>query len=47
MIVEELDDRARPPVGDDQRERVGLGRPRVEEVHPRAVDLGEEVVEAS
>ena len=45
MIVEELDDRARPPVRDDQRERVGLGRRRVEEVHARAVDLGEEVVE--
>ena len=45
MIVEELDDRARPPVRDDQRERVGLGRARVDEVHARAVDLGEEVVE--
>ena len=43
--VEELDNRSRPSVRDDQRERVGLGRTRVEEVHARAVDLGEEVVE--
>ena len=45
MIVEELDDRAGPAVGDDQRQRVGFGRARVDEVHARAVDLGDEVVE--
>ena len=43
--VEELDERARPAVREDERERVGLGRARVEEVHAGAVDLGEEVVE--
>ena len=43
--LQELDHRAGPAVGDDQRERVGLGRAGVDEVHARPVDLGEEVVE--
>ena len=43
--VEELDDRARPPVADDQRERVRLGRAHVQEVDALTVDLGDEVLE--
>src|SRR5579884_2395449 len=43
--VEELDDRAGPAVRDDERERVRLGRPHVEEVDALAVDLRDELVE--
>ena len=41
--VEELDHRARPTVRDDQRQRVGVRRPRVDEVEVLAVDLGLEL----
>ena len=41
----ELRERARPAVGQDQRERVGLGRPPVHEVDVEAVDAGLELVE--
>jgi hypothetical protein len=41
--IEELDDRARPAMGQDQRERVRLGRPDVQEVDVLAVDLGDEL----
>ncbi len=43
--VEELDERTRPPVGEQQRERALDRRRGVEEVHAGAVDLGAEVVE--
>jgi hypothetical protein len=38
--VEELEDRTGPAVGEDQRQRVGVGRPDVQEVDVLAVDLG-------
>ena len=38
-----LDDRARPPVRDDQRQRVLVPRANVEEVNVQPVDLGDEV----
>ena len=41
--VEELRNRARPAVRDDERQRVRFRRARVDEVHLRAVDVGEEV----
>lgn len=44
--VEELDERARPAVGQDDRERWLLGRPHVKEVDVGAVDLGRELIEA-
>ncbi len=42
----ELDDRARPAVRDDQRQRVLAGRADVQEVDVQAVDLGAELREA-
>jgi hypothetical protein len=39
--VEELQDRTGPAVGEDQWQRVGVGRPDVQEVHVLAVDLGD------
>ena len=44
--VEELDDRARPAVGEEQREGVRVGRPGMDEVDGLPVDPGAEVVEA-
>ena len=41
--VEELHDRARPPVGEEQRQRVGVRRARVHEVDLLPVDPGAEV----
>ena len=41
--VEELDERARPAVDEQQRGRVRLGRPDVQEVDRLAVDLGGEL----
>jgi hypothetical protein len=38
-----LDDRPRPPVRDDQRQRVLVLRTDVDEVDVQPVDLGEEV----
>ena len=43
--VDELDDRARPAVCHDQRERVRLGRTDVEEVDVLAIDRGRELGE--
>ncbi len=43
--VEELHDRARPPVGEEQRQRVGVLRSRVHEVDRLPVDRGAEVLE--
>ena len=45
MTFEHLDDRARPAVGDDQRQRVRVRRPDVDEVDVEAVDLGQELRE--
>ena len=42
----ELDDRTRPAVRDQQRHRVGVRRPVVDEVDVEPVDLGDELVEA-
>ncbi len=41
--VQHLDDRAGPAVRDDQRQRVLVRRPDVDEVDVEAVDLGEEL----
>jgi hypothetical protein len=41
--VEELDDRAGPAVGDDERQRLGLGGAYVHEVDVLAVDDGREL----
>ena len=41
--AQHLDDRARPSVRDDHRQRIGVGRPDVEEVDVEAVDLGLEL----
>ena len=41
--LEQLDDRARPPVGHDQRQGVLVRRPHVDEVDVHAVDLGHEL----
>ena len=41
--AEHLDDRARPAVRDDHRQRVGVRRPDVDEVDVEAVDLGHEL----
>jgi hypothetical protein len=41
--VQHLDDRARPAVRDDQRQRVLVRRPDVDEVDVQAVDLGHEL----
>ena len=41
----ELCERTRPAVGQDQRERFGLGRPAVDEVDVEAVDAGLELLE--
>ena len=38
-----LDDRARPPVIDDERQSVFVVRPNVDEVDVQAVDLGDEL----
>ena len=38
-----LDDRARPPVGDDQRQRVLVLGAQMDEVNVDAVDLGREL----
>ncbi len=38
-----LDDRARPPVGDDQRQRVLVLRANVNEMNVQPIDLGNEV----
>ena len=38
--VEELEHRARPAVGEDQRHRLGLRRAQVDEVDLEPVDLG-------
>ena len=43
--LEQLDDRAGPPVGDDQRQRVLVGRPDVDEVDADPVDLRGELGE--
>ena len=43
MIFELLDDRARPAVRDDQRQRVLVLRSHVDEVDVEAVDLGDEL----
>ena len=43
--VEHLDDRARPAVRDDQRQRVRVRRPDMDEVDVEAVDLGQELRE--
>ena len=43
--VEHLDDRAGPAVRDDQRQRVRVRRPDVDEVDVEAVDLGQELRE--
>ena len=41
--VDEFDDRAWPAVGDDQRQRRGLGRADVQEVHVLPIDVGGEL----
>jgi hypothetical protein len=41
--LQHLDDRSRPAVGEDDRQRVGVRRHRVDEVDVEAVDLGDEV----
>jgi hypothetical protein len=41
--LELLDDRARPAVIDDERQRVLVLRPNVDEVDVQAVDLGDEL----
>ena len=41
--LEELHDRARPAVGHDERERIGMRRADVEEVDTEPVDLGPEL----
>ncbi len=43
--LEQLDDRAGPAVGHDQRHRVLVRRPHVDEVDVRPVDLGRELLE--
>jgi hypothetical protein len=43
--VEELDDRARPPVGEHDRQSIGLGRSHVQEVDVLPVDGGDELRE--
>ena len=43
--VPELHHRTRPAVRDDQRHRVRCGRTHVQEMHPRPVDRGDELVE--
>ena len=43
--VDELGDRARVPVGDDERQRIRLGRPDVQEVDALAIDRGGELGE--
>ena len=43
MIVQQLDDRAGPPVRDDDRQRVLVLRADVDEVDVQPVDLGHEV----
>ena len=44
--VEHLDDGAGPAVGHDQRQRVLVRRPDVDEVDVHAVDLGRELRQA-
>ena len=41
--VQHLDDRAGPAVSDDDRQRVFVGRPDVDEVNIEAIDLGEKL----
>ena len=41
--LELLDDRARPPVGDDKRQRMLMFRPNVNEVNVEPIDLGDEL----
>ena len=43
--VHELDERAWPSVGEQERHRVGVGRAYVDEVHVQPVDRGGEVIE--
>ena len=38
-----LDDRARPPVGDDQRQRILVLRANMDEVDVQSIDLGDEL----